>query len=97
MIKLRTVMGDGDGSARRKDGEGVLLADLSSVLQNVLGLHAREGWGGASVLVDDGERVRRQRVEGAARVVEQLEGLIAGVDEGGRQLEVAYAVNGLWA
>lgn len=44
---------------------------------------------------DDVEGVGRERVQGTTGVVQQLEGLITRVDEGGGDLQVVDAIDGL--
>lgn len=94
IMRELTVVADFDGCAGNEDREGILSTALRCGLENVLGLSTGEGGRGTGRLIDDREAVRRELVEGAAGVVEQLERLVTSVDEGGLQLQVVHAVNG---
>lgn len=87
-----TVVVNRDGLARSKDGERLGVGALSSLLKRVLDLVADEAGRGTGV-GGDGEGVGREGVESTAGVVEELEGLVTSVGEGGGDLQVVDTVD----
>lgn len=86
----RTVMVDGDGLAGREHGEG---AELNCGAGDVFELDAgergrRAGSGG------NRERVGRKLVQRPAGIIQDLEGFVTGVGQGGSELEVFHRADG---
>ena len=83
---ILTVVGDGNGFTRCKDGERGIRALGSDGFWGVLDLDTVEERGGV-VSVVDGKAVGRVfAVEDAGRVVEDLQGFVTRVGEGGGDL-----------
>ena len=91
-----TVVRHSEGSTGGKDGEGRDVLALGSLVKAVLDLRTNEGRALARIR-GDGEGVGRERVQGAAGVVDELEGLVTSVGDGGGDLEVLNTVNRLGA
>jgi hypothetical protein len=90
-----TIMYDSNRRARGEGREGVLVAALSSYFGNVLDLGTNEGWGSTRLLVNDAEGVGGQLVQERAGVVEERDGLVAGVGESCGDLEVLDTIDGI--
>ena len=92
----RTIVGDRHRLARREDSEDRRIRHLRRVVERVLDPHTRKVRARA-VPGGDGECVCGEGVQGAARVVEELEGLVAGVGQRGNNLEVLDTVDSVRA
>ncbi len=79
-------MVDGDRFAGCEHGEG---AELSSGAGHVLELHAGER-GRRARSSGNGERVGRKLVQWPAGIIQDLEGLVTSVGQGGGELEVLH-------
>ena len=93
-LEALTIVGDRHCLTGLKNSERGGIRQLGRVAQGVLDLHATEA-GARAVVGGDGEGVGGESVQRATGVVEELEGLVAGVGEGGHDLEVLDTVDGV--
>ena len=93
---LRTVMNERHGLSRSNDSENRGICLPRCVAGGVLDLHPGEDRTSA-VVGRDSKGVSRESVQSAARVVEELESLVACVDEGRDHFEVLDIVYSVWA
>ena len=92
-VTIRTIVLDGDGLARCDDGVGL---GIGSNPGNILDLDTSEVWGGAAGS-REGKGIGGELVQGTTGVVQNLEGEVTSVLDGGGQLEVVDTVNRGWA
>lgn len=82
-----------DRRARGENGERARVVRGDGLRRHILRLNTSEGRSNTSI-TGDGEAVGGQLGERATGVVEELQGLITGVDESSDHLQVVHTIDG---